>query len=213
MPPSTRPISRRWRKACRCLLRRETKARQAAMRDSAPRPMASASAPCLYALQRRRWGNRFRRYVSGHEQHVLEFDQQLNLRFGPLVHSGDPLERLVRGFDPGGLFGYSVGYGPAAFVEAAWRNNTKTSEVAGGQRRDPAGAQPAFRRKIWWWEAVARDTPNLRGKRACRGSRTMASGIFPTYRSSPPTESGATTTCTAFPILSNGGAPCTGAPD
>ncbi len=29
----------------------------------------------------------------------------------------------------------------------------------------------------------------------------MACGIFPTYRCSPPTDSGATTTCSAFPIL------------
>src|ERR1039458_5614620 len=181
--------------------RRETKARRAAMRDLAPRLMASASAPMPLHPTTLPLG---------------EPISPMRIRARP-IHIGvrpiaQPTARPSRTFRRSRgttrarvrfwrfLKAIRLVMAPAVFVEATWRNNTGTLQWARAAG-DQAGARPALRRQIWWSAAVARDTPNLRGKRGCPGSRTMASGTFPTYRSSPVPESGTTTTWAAFPML------------
>ena len=196
MPPTTRPISRPWRKACRCLLRRETKARRAAMRILAPRPMASASAPL--PPRPTTWPS---------EEPI----SPIHTRAQPIpigVRPTAPTYGSALSYIPeipwndscaGSILAvlsasYSVGYGPERLL---WKRHGATRRSTLQWPRaaeDPAGAPPAFRRTIWWWEAVARDTPNLPGKRGVRDPERWRAGSFPTYRSSPATESGATTT-------------------
>ena len=56
--------------------------------------------------------------------------------------------------------------------------------------------------------------PSRPGRRSCSVTRTMVCAIFRTFRCSPPTGFGGTTTYIAIPIPVRdlGGAPCTGAP-
>ena len=202
MPPITPPTSRRWRKACRCLLRRATrggKLRSGILpwRTHGIGVSSFASTPYNVAVG----GTDFADTSQHTNGTYWGPSNSADLRFGPLLHSGDPLERFLRRAPSWRSFrAIRLVMAPPAIVEAAWRSNPEHSS-RWPAAADQAAALPALRRKTLWWAAVARDTPNLPGKPECPAFRTMASAIFPMSRSSPPTDCGATITCSAFPIL------------
>ena len=154
------------------------------------RPITSRSEEPISAIHPRARANTYWGSIQQHH----------DLRFGALLHSGDPLERLVRRFDPGsysGLFGWLW---PRRIL---WEQHGATiwKHCSGrGQRR----AKRVRNRRSGGKSGGGRQLQGIRETCVANGSarafRTMASAIFPMCRSSPPTVSGATTTCSAFPI-------------
>ena len=107
--------------------------------------------------------------------------------------------------------GFSVGYGDGGYCGSSLAQQSGNITVAAG-RGGPSGCATGVTAENLVVGGVARDTPNQPGKRAWPASLTMASGTYPTYRCSPATESGATTTWSAFPIY-EWRSTCAGAPD
>src|SRR6202034_1407665 len=165
MQPTIRPISRAWRRACRCLLRRGAKVRPVAIRDFAPRLVASASAPMPPRPTTLLLGEPI--------SPIRLWARLIHIGVRPTAQPMDRHSRTFRRFH--GTTRARVRswrsfpairwvMAPTGFVEASWRNKTfslKWRRAAEAQ----AGAPRALRQQIRWWAAVARDTPNLRGKR------------------------------------------------
>ena len=90
---------------------------------------SSASTPYNVAVG----GTDFADTSQGTTSYILESSQQLNLRFGPLLYSGNPLERFLRGLRSWRFFpAIRLVMAPADIAAAVWRNNSETLHVAAG---------------------------------------------------------------------------------
>ena len=121
-----------------------------------------------------------------------------DLRLGPLVRAGDPLERLLRrAHCSRPRPATRTPYGTSGFCNSSTGAQQLTTGVRAAAAR--AAAPPGLPRPAGSSAAAATATRSQRGSRSSPASRTTACAICPTCRCSPPTACGGTTMCFATP--------------
>ena len=202
MRPPTLPISRRWRKASPCLFRLETKALPAAMRDSAQPRMASALAALPLRLITSQSVEpispirpRARRTHTGARLRIRQPSARRSLTFRK---SPGTIRAPVPFWPP--YLGYAVGYGPNGYCGSSMAQQYENITSGGGQR----GAKRVCNRRSSGKPGSGRKLQRIRETHMANGGSRDSERRRPRYSRCVALRgqrmSGATTTCSAFPI-------------